>query len=431
MYPVLSLLTNIDTLAFRNSNGIIIFAEHSKESMGEFLQIIFYGGAFQGLLLSVFLFSITTNKISNRLLAILTMCWGIVLLAFALQEKGLYQKFPQLAFVFDQLIFLFFPLLYLQVKYLLTSHTSFHKKDLLHFIPFVLGIILYMDFFLRPADQKIELFENRSPYYQVIEIILNEVISVQGIVYSILAIMLIRIYQAKIKDYVSSAQKNIIKILYVGISLNLLSWTMGIIDVHLRYFNIEIGIDLFAITYLILVLVIYAISYAALKSPEIFKLELSSEKSHSLDFRSLVRGSKESGKTKLSQASDETISGQSTAFDPGLKKLNQQLIDFMEKQKPYLNPELSLPALAQELDQPRNQLSSVINQVHQKNFYEFVNEYRVDEVKQLMTDPANKHLKLISLAYDAGFNSKASFNRIFKQMTKMTPSQYVTKQQAN
>ncbi|MBE0638436.1 MAG: AraC family transcriptional regulator [Bacteroidales bacterium] len=293
-----------------------------------------------------------------------------------------------------------------------------------------MSIVLYIDFFVRSAAEKVELLNNPTSYYKVLEIILHEVISLQGIIYSILAILLISKYQAKIKDYVSSAQKSIIKILYIGISLNLLSWTMGIIDVHLRYFNIELGIDLFAVTYLILVLVIYAISYAALKSPEIFKLELSSEKSHSLDFRSLVRGSKESGKTKLSQASDETISGQSTAFDPGLKKLNQQLIDFMEKQKPYLNPELSLPALAQELDQPRNQLSSVINQVHQKNFYEFVNEYRVDEVKQLMTDPANKHLKLISLAYDAGFNSKASFNRIFKQMTNLTPSQYVSEQKS-
>jgi len=287
-----------------------------------------------------------------------------------------------------------------------------------------------MDFFIRPTDQKIELLENLTPYYQVIEIILHEIISLQGIVYSLLAIMLIRKYQAKIKDYVSSAQKNIVKILYVGISLNLLSWTMGIADVHLRYFNIELGIDLFAITYLILVLVIYAISYAALKSPEIFKLELSSGKIHSLDFSYLVKGSKESGHIKMSGESDGIIPEHSTASDPGLKKLNQQLIDFMEKQKPYLNPELSLPALAQELDLTRSQLSSVINQVHQKNFYEFVNQYRVNKVKQLMTDPSNKHLKLISLAYDAGFNSKASFNRIFKQMTEMTPSQYYSLQKA-
>jgi len=96
-----------------------------------------------------------------------------------------------------------------------------------------------------------------------------------------------------------------------------------------------------------------------------------------------------------------------------------------EKEKPFLNPELSLPELADSLEVSRNQLSSVINKIHKKNFYEFVNQFRVDEVKKLMEDPKNKHLKLISLAYDAGFNSKASYYRIFKQLTEMTPTQYL------
>ena len=58
------------------------------------------------------------------------------------------------------------------------------------------------------------------------------------------------------------------------------------------------------------------------------------------------------------------------------------------------------------------------------NFYEFVNSYPVDEIKKLLNDPEKKHFKMISLAYDTGFNSKASFNRIFKQLTNQTPSEY-------
>jgi len=243
-----------------------------------------------------------------------------------------------------------------------------------------------------------------------------------------LAILLIKKYQAKIKDFVSSTQRSIIKILYIGISLNLLSWTMGIVDVHLRYLNIELGIDLFAITYLILVLVIYAISYAALKSPEVFKLDLSSDKIHSVDFRILVKGTKEHGQENPDDSANKSTAQQSQLPDSGLEKLNLQLVHFMEKEKPFLNPELSLPSLAQDLDMPRNQLSMVINQMHQKNFYEFVNQYRVDEVKRLMSDASNKHLKLMSLAYDAGFNSKATFNRIFKQLADMTPSEFFTRQ---
>ena len=96
----------------------------------------------------------------------------------------------------------------------------------------------------------------------------------------------------------------------------------------------------------------------------------------------------------------------------------------MEKEKPYVNFDLSLQGLADKLHLSRHQLSNLINQQHHKNFYEFVNFYRVEEVKYLMRQPKNQHLKLISLAYDAGFNSKSSFNRIFKQLTEMTPSQY-------
>jgi AraC-like DNA-binding protein len=390
--------------------------------MSEIVQIIFYGGALQGFLLAVFLFSIRTNKISNRLLGILTTFWGVVLLVFALQAKGLYQKYPHLLYVFDQLILCFFPLLFLQVKYLLTRHKVFDKKDLLHFIPFFVGIILYMDFFVRPLEEKLAIHSNPTAYYQIIEIILHEIISLQGIVYSILAILLIRKYQKKIKDFVSTLHKSIIKVLYIGISLNLLSWTMGIIDVHLRYFSITLGVDLFAITYLILVLVIYVISYAALKSPEVFKLEMEFEPRGKIVVR-------EPGEATLAVAGGDKDVEATPGENPQLTRLNDQLVSYIEKEKPYLNPELSLPALADSLNASRNQLSEVINKVHNKNFYEFINEYRVEEVKDLLADPKNKHLKLMSLAYDAGFNSKATFNRIFKQMTGMTPSQYLAEQQ--
>jgi AraC-like DNA-binding protein len=110
-----------------------------------------------------------------------------------------------------------------------------------------------------------------------------------------------------------------------------------------------------------------------------------------------------------------------------LEEVNKKLIEYMEKEMPFLDPDLTLPELAKSLDVSRNLLSNVINQKHGLNFYQFVNQYRVEEVKKLMADPANSNLKLISLAYDAGFNSKASFNRIFKQMTKMTPSEYYSR----
>ena len=96
----------------------------------------------------------------------------------------------------------------------------------------------------------------------------------------------------------------------------------------------------------------------------------------------------------------------------------------MDSQRPYLDPDLSLPSLAERLGLARNTLSYVINQRLGRNFYDFVNEYRVKEVKRLMEDPARRDHKLLAIAFDAGFNSKPAFNAVFRKMTGLTPSDY-------
>jgi len=342
-------------------------------------------------------------------------------------DKGLYVKFPHLLFTIDQLIFLFFPLLYLQVKYLLENHEKFLRLDLFHFTPFLLSIFFTLKFILLPGDEKLLVVDNPSRYFVILETISNEVIALQGIVYSFMAIRLIRSYQKKIKNFESTLDKSIIKVLYMGISLILFSWTIGIVGLNLEYLNVSVGFDYFVYTYLILVLVIYIISYAAVKSPEIFKIDIDTIRDNSLNLKTFISKSKDlkKGTSQNNLPQDENLD---VVFDPVLIDLNERLVSYMQNEKPFLNPELSLPELADSLEMSRNQLSALINKIHQKNFYEFVNEYRVDEVKRLITAPENKHLKLISLAYDAGFNSKASFYRIFKQLTELTPTEYLATQ---
>ena len=73
-----------------------------------------------------------------------------------------------------------------------------------------------------------------------------------------------------------------------------------------------------------------------------------------------------------------------------------------------------------------NHLSQIINELEGKNFYEFVNQYRIEEFKRLVSFPKNHQFTLLSLAFECGFNSKSSFNRYFKKSTGQTPSQYFT-----
>jgi len=101
-----------------------------------------------------------------------------------------------------------------------------------------------------------------------------------------------------------------------------------------------------------------------------------------------------------------------------------RLLDYMDRQKPYNDPELTLTSLADLVSIGRNQLSEVINSGTGSNFYDFVNKYRVDEVKQLMQNPKFKDFTILAIAFEAGFPSKSTFNSIFKKFTGLTPSVY-------
>ena len=96
-----------------------------------------------------------------------------------------------------------------------------------------------------------------------------------------------------------------------------------------------------------------------------------------------------------------------------------------KEQKLYLEPELSLSDLATKLKTNTSMLSAAINQNFGKNFNDFVNEYRVEEVKRQLKNPANAHLSLLGVAMECGFNSKSTFNRAFKKFTGQSPKEFV------
>ena len=104
-----------------------------------------------------------------------------------------------------------------------------------------------------------------------------------------------------------------------------------------------------------------------------------------------------------------------------------RLVEYMKTKKPYLEPELTLTALSQGCGLPSDYLSSLLNQHLGVNFYDFVNQYRIDEFKQQLQVPENRKLTLVSIAFDSGFQSKATFNRVFKKVTGLTPSEYMRK----
>ncbi|NNF35961.1 MAG: helix-turn-helix transcriptional regulator [Saprospiraceae bacterium] len=101
------------------------------------------------------------------------------------------------------------------------------------------------------------------------------------------------------------------------------------------------------------------------------------------------------------------------------------IIDQMENEQFYLDPDLTLGSLSQHMGIPAQELSSIINGSMGKNFNDFVNEYRVNEVKDKIKNGRATELSLLGVAFESGFNSKATFNRTFKKFTSMSPSEYM------
>ncbi len=104
--------------------------------------------------------------------------------------------------------------------------------------------------------------------------------------------------------------------------------------------------------------------------------------------------------------------------------LKERLLSYMDSKKPFLDPELTLSGLAKDINISRSQLSLLINEGTGDNFYNFVNKYRVEQVKQFMTDPALKNYSMLGIALEAGFKSKSTFNLIFKRFTGLTPTEF-------
>lgn len=114
----------------------------------------------------------------------------------------------------------------------------------------------------------------------------------------------------------------------------------------------------------------------------------------------------------------------SSLSETEMQRIHQQMLRLFDEDQLYLEPKLQLQEVATALDVTSHVLSQTINTITQQTFYHLVNGYRVEHLKKLLGDPAQKQYTILALGFDSGFNSKASLNRIFKQYTGQTPREY-------
>ena len=143
---------------------------------------------------------------------------------------------------------------------------------------------------------------------------------------------------------------------------------------------------------------VFWLIFKALNTPKLFR-----------GFDVSLKTSKEMDKGDLDENHNERISD--------LKK-------YMEEHEPYLNPSLTIRNLADQLKVPMRDLSVLINQELKLHFFDFINEYRIEKAKNILSNPSKTKVTVLEILYEVGFNSKSSFNTAFKKHTGKTPTQF-------
>lgn len=285
----------------------------------------------------------------------------------------------------------------------LTNPAAVSKKSLLHFTPFLLGLLALFPFLMLASEQKIKVYQQEGDSYAMLMGIFFISIILSGIIYSVLSLRLLKAHKKHILAAYSSVEKINLRWLYYLI--------FGLAGIWL--------IVIFANDqYIFSSVVIYVmfIGYYGIKQVGIFT-------NSQADLNLAVL---EGSTTELEEIPEEKIKYEKSelAFNE-LEIIYQRLTDLMHREKLYTTPELTLSDVAQKLQIHPNTLSQVINRMEEKNFFDYVNDQRVSEFKTLVAKPENQQFTLLSIAYECGFNSKTSFNRNFKKLTGISPSEYL------
>lgn len=376
------------------------------------MDLIIIIGAAHAFILSLFAVWKKNRHTGDLVLSVWLAFVGLHLLHHYLLTTGFLHKHPHLLATGISFPMLEGPLMYWYVLVMVNETGKFKTKYLLHTIPFIgFTAYLFYDFYLLSTAEKL-IYYNEKIVGRSVFINLLTVVNVSfGPVYLILSILLLNNFRKNLADKFSYTEKislDWLKTILYGLSFVWITVIIANLSGRFPLLQKENMTD--DIVFTAVAISIFFIGIYGIKQQSIFiSIPGSKFKNDTIKSVSTLKSGKASGPDKIDKQESEDLS---------------KLVSYMEDEKPYLDPELNIGDLANSLQMHSHQLSKLINNHMNKNFYEFVNDYRVTEFKRNATDPKNRHITVLGLAMDAGFNSKASFNRIFKNSTGQTPSHF-------
>lgn len=370
---------------------------------------VFALGSVQGLFLgSTLIFLRSTSRTATTLLGLLVLTFTFNIAEEFVEAAQLIDTLPHVLLGTLTLPLMMGPLLFLYGQCLTQKRKSIRKKDYIHFLPFMLTTLYFLPFYLQSGDAK--LVSMRQGIFSDEILLLATIKGAHLFIYFGAALYMIHLH---VKRKESLDQPHHLKILWYRRLLHAMIIVL-LITGMLYYATLLSDRGLWDSDYvasLLLTLIIYTYAFIAIKHPGSLS---------DVEPLGLVQ-------PKEPSSNNGSLRYQTSPIDAGKRQhYLRLLLNHMETARPYLDSDLSRDDIARTFSISAHNVSQIINEELEVNFYEFINRYRVEEVKRKLGAGEQAQKTLLAIAFEAGFTSKSSFNRVFKQHTGMTPTQYIS-----
>ena len=378
----------------------------------DFFTIIMITGIAQGIFLSSAL--LTTKRgerLVNRMLVCLISIFSLDILFSIIFTSQLLQLTDSFVRIDQCIKLLYGPVLFFFMK-ILCSHSFYFKKiDMIHFIPFLFSFLFLLPIslisphfifnkftafiaYILPHSGAFLKGINFKAFIDLMKILISTSVFIHIMSYLVYCYRKMVKYRNKVIIFNKKEFKMYKILIFTCLIYNVLSLSSSLIRILIAEINIFTHVPPLFITS-----IIYITGYMSILKPGFLFIKWEKEDNHSVY-----------KKINLSEQQ--------------LKEYLNRLFSVMKKEKLYKDQDLTLSLLAERIHLSRNLLSYLLNNVIGINFYDFINGFRVEAVKDLLIDTSLENENILNIAFHAGFNSKSAFNKIFKKHTNMSPSQY-------
>ena len=370
------------------------------------MQFIFYIATFNALFFALLLFQKKPRAAHDNILIVWLVYLALFIGVYSVYSHNLFTHFNLLSATLISMFLLLGVFLFLYVSRLISSQKKFNTKILLHLIPFAgFNLYLFVASFYPNIAHEIRIEQVHTHVHLPLLFLFFLILTLlSGPFYFVFTLILLQKHNLNIFNNFSTAENVNLEWLRKLIIVFGVIWTILIAITLIHHvFNLFSMVFCTDSLFMALSIFVILIGYFGLKQKVIFGNEFKEQ-------QLIVKE-----KTKYSGSSLKEVEA---------SKYSKQLSEFMHAEKPYLNPDLTLPQLGSQINITPHYLSQVINEQFEMNFFEYINQFRVEEVKARINNPKFESYSFLGIALDSGFNSKSAFNRIFKKFTNQTPSQF-------